>query len=143
MKIIRSESSKIIPTPRGTSSRPPTLVVSSHTHSRYSVNDAMSPVDAIVAKVAAMGQPALGIQDHGNMAASVELYQACMKHGVTPFPGSELYFVPDTTEYRTIRNSKREGREKSQMFHLGVSAYTTEGYENLVNLSTLSHRNHH
>ena len=29
------------------------------------------------------------------------------------------------------------------MYHLGVSAYTTQGYEHLVRLSTLSHRNHH
>jgi DNA polymerase-3 subunit alpha len=102
----------------------------------------MPTVQAIVAKVAAMGQRAVGVQDHGNMAASVELYQACMKYGVTPFPGSEMYFVPDTAQYRAQRTAKREGREKAQMFHMGVSAYTTEGYENLVNLSTLSHHNH-
>jgi DNA polymerase-3 subunit alpha len=104
------------------------------------VNDAMPSVQAIVSKVAAMGQRAVGVQDHGNMAASVELYQACMKHGVTPFPGSEMYFVPDTAQYRADRANKNV---KSQMFHMGVSAYTTRGYENLVNLSTLSHRNHH
>ena len=90
-----------------------------------------------------MGQRAVGVQDHGNMAASVELYQACMKAGITPFPGSEMYFVPDTAQYRAIRASKKEGREKATMFHMGVSAYTTEGYENLVNLSTRSHLNHH
>jgi DNA polymerase-3 subunit alpha len=103
----------------------------------------MPTVQAIVAKVAAMGQRAVGLQDHGNMAASVELYQECMKAGITPFPGSEMYFVPDTAAYRAIRASKKEGREKSQMFHMGVSAYTTEGYVNLVNLSTRSHLNHH
>jgi DNA polymerase-3 subunit alpha len=100
----------------------------------------MASVPAIVAKVAAMGQRAVGMQDHGNMAASVELYQECRKHGVTPFPGSEMYFVPDTAAYRKDRAAKDI---KSQMFHMGVSAYTTKGYENLVNLSTLSHRNHH
>jgi DNA polymerase-3 subunit alpha len=100
----------------------------------------MASVDDIVRKVAGLGQPALGIQDHGNMAASVELYQACMKHGVVPFPGSEMYFVPDTAAYRKDRAAKDV---KSQMFHMGVSAYTTQGYHNLVNLSTLSHRNHH
>jgi DNA polymerase-3 subunit alpha len=101
----------------------------------------MPTVQAIVAKVAAMGQRAVGLQDHGNMAGSVELYQACMKAGIAPFPGSELYFVPETAAYRALRNSKREGREKAQNFHLGVSAYTTEGYEHLVNLSTLSYHN--
>ena len=135
MKVIPTPRWRIIPTP-GPS------WWSLHTHSRYSVNDAMATVDDIVRKVAGMGQQAVGIQDHGNMAASVELYQSCMKHGVTPFPGSELYFVPDTAAYRAVRNAKKEGREKAQMYHLGVSAFTTEGYENLVNLSTLTHRNH-
>src|SRR5678816_1743875 len=111
-----------------------------HTHSRYSVNDAMTPVDDLVAKVARLGQPALGLMDHGNMAAAVEQYQACMKYGVTPFPGSELYFVPDTMAYRTDRANKGI---KSTMYHLGVVAYSTQGYENLVHLSTLTHRNHH
>jgi DNA polymerase III subunit alpha len=111
-----------------------------HTHSRYSVNDAMAEVDAIVAKVAKLGQPALAITDHGNMAASVELYQACRKVGIAPFPGSELYFVPDTAQYRSDRANKKV---KAVMYHLGVVAYTTEGYEHLVRLSTASHRNHH
>jgi len=100
----------------------------------------MPSVEAIVAKAAALGQPALAITDHGNMAASVELYQSCMKHGVVPFPGSEMYFVMDTMAYRADRARKDR---KATMYHLGVLAYTTEGYENLVNLSTLSHRNHH
>jgi DNA polymerase-3 subunit alpha len=103
-----------------------------HTHSRYSVNDAMPSVRDMVAKVKAMGQPALGIQDHGNMAASVELYQAAMKADITPFPGSELYFVPETAQYRADRVNKNV---KATMFHLGVSAYTTQGYSNLVTLS--------
>lgn len=135
---------KIIPTPRWrVVPTPAPGWWSLHTHSRYSVNDAMASVPAIVEKVAAMGQRAVGLQDHGNMAASVELYQACMKAGITPFPGSEMYFVPDTAGYRAVRASKKEGREKATMFHMGVSAYTTEGYENLVNLSTRSHLNHH
>jgi DNA polymerase III subunit alpha len=111
-----------------------------HAHSRYSYNDAMSHVDAMVAQVAGYGQPALAITDHGNMAASVELYQACMKHGIAPFPGSELYFVPETAQYRADRANKAI---KATMYHLGVVAYTTQGYENLVMLSTASHKNHH
>ena len=139
MKIIPTRQWRVIPTPAPA----PPAWWSLHTHSRYSVNDAMPTVQAIVAKAAAMGQRAVGVQDHGNMAASVELYQACMKAGITPFPGSELYFVPDTAAYRALRASKKEGREKATMYHLGVSAYTTEGYENLVNLSTRTHLNHH
>ena len=131
---------RIVPTPRFRVEPTPLGWWSLHTHSRYSVNDAMPSVQAIVAKVAAMGQPALGLTDHGNMAGSVELYTECMKRGIKPFPGSEFYFVPETNQYRTDRTTKGI---KSTMYHLGVVAYTTQGYENLVHLSTASHKNHH
>lgn len=81
--------------------------------------------------VAKLGQPALGLTDHGNMAGAVQLYKACAKAGIKAFPGSELYIVADRED------------KKAKRHHLGVVAYTTEGYKNLVNLSTLSHRNFH
>jgi len=109
-----------------------------HAHSRYSVNDAMPTVQDMVAQVAELGQPALAITDHGNMAASVELYKASRDVGIAPFPGSELYFVPDTAQYKIDRARKDF---KSTMYHLGVVAYTTQGYEHLVALSTATHRN--
>ena len=112
---------------------------SAHTHSRYSVNDAMPSVEAIVDKAVSFGQKAVGLTDHGNMAGSVELYLACKKAGIAPFPGSELYFVPDLAQYRKDYANKHK---KAERFHMGVLAYTTEGYENLVTLSTLSHKNH-
>lgn len=110
-----------------------------HTHSRYSANDAMPAVADIVAKAAAQGQPAVGLTDHGNMAGSVELYQACMKHGIKPFPGSELYFVPDIEQHKRDYANKNI---KASRYHLGVVAYSSEGYENLVRLSTTSHLQH-
>ena len=133
MRIIRTPRYRIEPAP-------PSGWFSLHTHSRYSVNDAMPTVQQLVAGAASMGQPALAITDHGNMAASVELYQACRKQGIAPFPGSELYFVPDTDAYRADRANKHI---KATMYHLGVVAYTPAGYEHLVNLSTATHRNHH
>lgn len=112
---------------------------SAHTHSRYSVNDALPTVEAIVARAQELHQPAVGLTDHGNMAGSVDLYVACMKAGIKPFPGSEMYFVPDLAQYKKDYASKTV---KAKRYHMGVLAYTTEGYENLVNLSTLSHLNH-
>ena len=131
---------RIIPTRRRLQVLPTPPWWSLHTHSRYSTNDAMPSVEAIVTTVSRMGQKALAITDHGNMAASVELYQACRREGIAPFPGSELYFVPDTAAYRADRANKDV---KSTMYHLGVVAYTTQGYRNLVRLSTASHRNFH
>ncbi len=38
-----------------------------HTHTEFSMLDGAARVDALVAKAAADGMPALGITDHGNM----------------------------------------------------------------------------
>lgn len=85
----------------------------------------------MVKTVAAMGQRALGLTDHGNMAGALELYSASVKAGIKPFPGSELYVVRDRAD------------KKAKRHHMCVVAYTTKGYENLVHLSTLSNINFH
>jgi len=100
-----------------------------HSHSQYSHKDALPEVADMVRTVVKYRQPALGLTDHGNMAGSVQLYKECRKNGILPFPGSELYFVPDRQQ------------KKAKRHHFCVVAYTTKGYENLVNLSTLTHKN--
>jgi DNA polymerase-3 subunit alpha len=100
-----------------------------HSHSRFSVNDALPDVKDMVKTVAGYGQKALGLTDHGNMAGSVQLYKHCRAAGIIPFPGSELYVVHDRAD------------KKAKRHHMCVVAYTTEGYQNLVKLSSLTHAN--
>ena len=102
-----------------------------HTHTRYSNNDAMPKVSEVVKRASELGYPALGVTDHGNIAASVQLYKECKKVGIKPLPGTELYFVDD----REDKKAKRR--------HLCLLAYTTQGYRNLVHISTLTHQNFH
>jgi DNA polymerase-3 subunit alpha len=78
---------------------------------------------------ARLQQPAMGLTDHGNIAGTVQLYQACKRWGIEPLPGSEMYVALD-------RNQKRP-----DTFHMGILATNTTGYRNLVRLSTMSHRN--
>ena len=110
-----------------------------HTHSRFSNNDALPTVDAIVEKAASLGQRAVGLTDHGNMAGSVQLYNACIKNGLKPFPGTEFYFVPDIAQHQI---QYADSQVKASRFHLGVVAYSGAGYENLVRLNTVSHEQH-
>ena len=101
-----------------------------HTHSEYSVKDAMGSVKSIVDRAAELNYPGLALTDHGNIAGAVELYQNCMENGIKPFPGCEMYLV-----------ESRIDKRKEKRYHFGVLAYTTEGYRNLVNLVNLSHQN--
>ena len=48
-----------------------------HVHSEYSLLDGANKIDAMAARAAELGMPALGLTDHGVMNGSVELFKAC------------------------------------------------------------------
>ena len=97
-----------------------------HVHSEYSVLDGACPIDALAERAAALGQPALGLTDHGVMNGAVEHYKACRKHGIKPIIGLEAYFVDD----RATEAVKYERN------HLTLLAASDEGFRNLVKLSS-------
>ena len=97
-----------------------------HVHSEYSVLDGACPIDALAERAAALGQPALGLTDHGVMNGAVEHYKACRKHGIKPIIGLEAYFVDD----RATQAVKYERN------HLTLLAASDEGFRNLVKLSS-------
>lgn len=88
----------------------------------------MPAVDHMVETVAAHGQPALGLSDHGNLSGSLQLYKACKKAGILAFPGSEMYLVENCED------------KESKRFHMGLYALSHDGYKNLIQLSSRSHQ---
>ena len=66
-----------------------------HVHSEYSLLDGACKIEALAARAADFGQPALGLTDHGVMNGAVELYKAATQHGIKPIFGCEVYFVDD------------------------------------------------
>jgi len=65
-----------------------------HVHTDYSALDGAARVDALVARVAELGQPAVAITDHGSMAGALELRQKATAAGITPIIGVEAYTSP-------------------------------------------------
>src|SRR5271154_1877765 len=98
-----------------------------HVHSEYSLLDGACKIDALAARAAQFGQPALGLTDHGVMNGAVELYNACKKHGVKPTVGCEIYFVDDHAAAPV---------GKVERNHLTLLAANDSGYRNLVKLSS-------
>jgi DNA polymerase III subunit alpha len=99
-----------------------------HAHSEYSLLDGACKIDAMAARAAEMGQPALGLTDHGVMNGAVDLYKACKKHGIKPIAGFEAYFVDDV---KTIKEKPKYERN-----HLTLLAENDAGLANLVKLTS-------
>jgi DNA polymerase-3 subunit alpha len=62
-----------------------------HTHSQFSILDATATVEALVAKAAQLGMPALALTDTSNMYGAVTFYKACKGKGIRPVLGAELH----------------------------------------------------
>src|SRR6201996_5072383 len=98
-----------------------------HVHTEYSLLDGAAKIDALAARAAEFGQPALGLTDHGVMNGSVELYKACRNQGIKPIIGCEAYIVDD----HAVRAPGTLER-----FPLTLLAENATGYRNLVKLSS-------
>jgi DNA polymerase-3 subunit alpha len=99
-----------------------------HAHSEYSLLDGACKIDAMAARAAELGQPALGLTDHGVMNGAIDLYKACCKHGIKPIIGLEAYFVDD-------REAIKE-RVRYERNHLTLLAENDIGFANLVRLTS-------
>jgi DNA polymerase III subunit alpha len=99
-----------------------------HVHSEYSLLDGACKIDALAARAAELGMPALGLTDHGVMNGSVEHYKACRAAGIKPIIGLEAYLVDDRT---TTPQATRYERN-----HLTLIASNEAGFRNLVKLSS-------
>jgi DNA polymerase III subunit alpha len=99
-----------------------------HAHSEYSLLDGACKIDAMAARAAELGQPALGLTDHGVMNGAVDLYKACKKHGIKPIAGLEAYLVDDV---KAIKEKPKYERN-----HLTLLAESDAGFANLVKLTS-------
>jgi len=107
--------------------------------------DGAARVDDLVQAAVADGQPALGITDHGNMYGVLDFYAACRKAGINPVIGTEAYMAAESRHERPVRRGKVDdtggdvaGGEKLY-YHLTLLAETTEGYRNLLKLSSAAY----
>ena len=99
-----------------------------HAHSEYSLLDGACKIDAMAARAAELGQPALGLTDHGVMNGAIDLYKACQKHGIKPIAGLEAYLVDDVKAVKE--------KPKYERNHLTLLAENDTGFANLVRLTS-------
>src|SRR5712691_5793638 len=98
-----------------------------HVHSEYSILDGACRIPALAARAAELEMPAVALTDHGSLAGAIDLVKETGKHGVKPVLGCEVYVADD-------RRAQQKGYA-----HLTLLAETTEGYGNLIKLSSLGY----
>ncbi len=101
-----------------------------HLHSEYSLLDGASQLPNLIAQVVEMGLPGLALTDHGVMYGSLELIKLCKEQGIKPIVGNEMY---------VIHGSLGDTQKRHPKYHQIVLAKNTQGYKNLVKLTTISH----
>jgi DNA polymerase III subunit alpha len=102
-----------------------------HCHSTYSLLEALPSPEEIVLRAKELGQTAVGLADKGHVYGLIELYQYAQKHGLKAVLGMEVYVAART------RMDKESGTD-TKSYPLTLLAETQEGYQNLLELATLS-----
>ncbi len=100
-----------------------------HTHTEYSLLDGAVRCEEAARTAAAMGMPAVAMTDHGVMYGAVEFYECCVKAGVKPILGCEVYVDPE---------GHRSREKKGKNHHLLLLAENQEGYDNLIRLVSIA-----
>ena len=99
-----------------------------HIHSDYSLLDGASQLPDLIDRAIELGMPAIALTDHGVMYGAIELLKVCRNKNIKPIIGNEMYVI----------NGDIEEKKKNRRFHQIVLAKNTQGYKNLVKLTTIS-----
>ncbi len=102
-----------------------------HLHSEYSLLGGACRISEIPQKAITEGHDAVALTDHGVLYGAVNFYKACVKEGIKPIIGCEVYVAPGS------RFEKNAGRGVKAN-HLVLLAENVTGYKNLIKLSSLA-----
>jgi len=102
-----------------------------HLHTEYSLLDGAARISDVVAAAARMGQPAIGITDHGNLYGVVDFVKEAKRQGIKPVVGIEAYFT-DGSRF------DRPPADQNKRYHMLLYAENDTGYRNLLQLSSKS-----
>lgn len=103
-----------------------------HTHSHYSLLNALPKIDDLVDEAKKYGMKSLALTDAGNMYGAIEFYKQCTKKEIKPIIGVDAYVAART------RKDMQAGVD-SRRTRLVLLAKDFTGYQNLIKLVTFSH----
>ncbi|WP_314975629.1 PHP domain-containing protein, partial [Actinomyces bouchesdurhonensis] len=114
-----------------------------HNHSEYSMLDGAAKTKAMAEEAARLGQPAIGLTDHGYLFGAYDFYTNCKNAGVKPIIGLEAYVTPGTSRFDRQKVLWGEPWQRADDVsaggsynHLTLIAYNTTGMLNLFRLGS-------
>lgn len=102
-----------------------------HVHTEYSLLDGANRIKELVQKVKDSGMKAVAITDHGVMYGAIEFYKECIKQGIKPIIGCEVYVAPRT-------RFDKEPNIDDKLGHMILLAKDNQGYKNLIKIVSQS-----
>lgn len=103
-----------------------------HTHSHYSLLNALPKIDDLLDRAKELNMPALALTDAGNMYGAIEFYKTAKKKGIKPIIGVDFYIAIRTRKDMQAGIDNRRNR-------LVLLAKNHAGYKNLAKLVTYSY----
>ena len=119
--------------------------VNLHNHSEYSLLDGFGTIGEYIDRAVELGQPAIGLTDHGNLHGIHQFILACNAKGIKPVPGIEAYMAPQNPLGAKCHKPVRYGGPGQEgidvagsgaYLHLTLFAMNQDGLRNLYALST-------
>jgi DNA polymerase-3 subunit alpha len=110
----------------------PSKFIHLHTHSHYSLLNALPQLKELVRTAKDLDMPALALTDAGNMYGTIEFYQTCKNNGIKPIIGVDFYVAART-------RLDKQGGIDNRRTRLVLLAKNEAGYKNLIKLVTDSY----
>jgi len=104
-----------------------------HVHTEYSLLDGAARIKDLVSRAKELGMTSLAITDHGVMFGVIDFYRECLKQGIKPVIGCEVYTAARTLFDKDVEKDKYMG-------HLVLLAKNNDGYKNLMKIVSEGYR---
>lgn len=103
-----------------------------HTHSHYSLLEAVPQIGDLVSKAKSLGYKSLALTDTNNLYGAIEFFKECKEKEIKPIIGVEISIAEKSMSEPINQNTNR-------LFKIVLLAKDLEGYKNLIILVSNAH----
>ncbi|HVU75702.1 MAG TPA: DNA polymerase III subunit alpha [Candidatus Paceibacterota bacterium] len=103
-----------------------------HTHSHYSLLEALPKISELVEAAKKDGQKAMALTDNGNLYGAIDFYKECVSNEIKPIIGVDFFVAARTRHDKEQKTDEPMGR-------LVLLAKNEAGYRNLLKLVSRSY----